>query len=217
MTVFLRGRAELEQELVVLNTQKGWSIRALARHFGISRNMVRRILRRHGRLRDEGHDILKPVGQQAPRKSKLDPFDDTLKHLLEKFPRITGVRLLEELHDAGYAGGISILRDRLRKRRNLPKQEPVIRFETEPGVQGQMDWSPYTIKFVKTGKQQVQCFSYILGFSRRHFIDFTPKRDFFTLIRRHQDAFSPTSRAPPPSASTTARKRWCCAGRRGVP
>ena len=53
-----------------------------------------------------------------------------------------------------------------------------------------MDWSPYTIQFLKTGKATVQCFSYILGFSRRHFIDFTPRRDFFTLIRRHQDAFS---------------------------
>ncbi len=36
-----------------------------------------------------------------------------------------------------------------------------------------MDWSPYTIKFLKTGKSVVQCFSYIPGFSRRHFIDFT--------------------------------------------
>jgi hypothetical protein len=52
-----------------------------------------------------------------------------------------------------------------------------------------MDWSPYTIKFLKTGKATVQCFSYILGFSRRHFVDFTPRRDFFTLVRRHQDAF----------------------------
>ena len=53
-----------------------------------------------------------------------------------------------------------------------------------------MDWSPYTINFLRTGKAVVQCFSYILGFSRRHFIDFTLRRDFFTLIRRHEDAFS---------------------------
>ena len=67
MTVFIQGRAELEQELVILNTQKGSSIRALARHFGISRNMVRRILRRHERLRDKGHDILKPAGKPITR------------------------------------------------------------------------------------------------------------------------------------------------------
>jgi len=84
MTVFIRGRAELEQELVILNTQQGWSIRALARHFGISRNMVRRILRRHERLRDQGHDLLKPSGEPTSRSSKLDPFDKTLGRLLEK-------------------------------------------------------------------------------------------------------------------------------------
>ena len=52
-----------------------------------------------------------------------------------------------------------------------------------------MDWSPYTIPFTRTGKATVQCFSYILGFSRRQYVDFTMRRDFFSLIRRHEDAF----------------------------
>jgi hypothetical protein len=52
-----------------------------------------------------------------------------------------------------------------------------------------MDWSPYAIPFTRTGKGQVLCFSYILGYSRRQYIDFTRHRDFFTLIRRHVDAF----------------------------
>ena len=52
-----------------------------------------------------------------------------------------------------------------------------------------MDWSPYTIPFTRSGKCTVQCFSYILGFSRRQYIDFTTHRDFYSLIRRHQDAF----------------------------
>jgi transposase len=192
MAIFIQNRQELEQRLVIMNTQEGWSIRALARHFGISRNMVRRILRNHDHLRDQGHDILLPNRRVLPAKGskKLDPFAETMKQLLEKYPRITGQRLFEELQAAGYDGGISILRDRLRSLRPAPKKAPVIRFETGPGLQGQMDWSPYTIQFLKTGKATVQCFSYILGFSRRHFIDFTPRRDFFTLIRRHRDAFA---------------------------
>jgi len=52
-----------------------------------------------------------------------------------------------------------------------------------------MDWSPYTIPFTRSGKSQVQCFSYILGFSRRQYLDFTIRHDFYSLIRRHQDAF----------------------------
>jgi len=192
MADFIRDRQELEQRLVIMRTKEGWSIRALARHFAVSRNMVRRILRKHEKLRDHGHDILLTDRQvrKTERSSKLDSYEETLKRLLEKYPHITGQRLFEELRDAGYDGGISILRDRLRRLRPTPKKTPVIRFETGPGLQGQMDWSPYTIKFLRTGKATVQCFSYILGFSRRHFIDFTRRRDFFTLIRRHQDAFS---------------------------
>ena len=123
------------------------------RYFDISRNMVRRILRKHGKLRTEGHDILKPHGQKKVinRPSKLDPFDETIRNLLEKYPKITGQRLFEELISAGYDGGVSILRERWRLLRPGPKQTPVIRFETEPGIQGQMDWSPYRIKFLKTG------------------------------------------------------------------
>ena len=192
MADFIRDRQELEQRLVIMRTKEGWSIRALARHFAVSRNMVRRILRKHEKLRDQGHDILLTDRQvrKTERSSKLDSYEETLKRLLEKYPHITGQRLFEELRDAGYDGGISILRDRLRQLRPTPKKTPIIRFETGPGLQGQMDWSPYTIKFLKTGKATVMCFSYILGFSRRHFIDFTRRRDFFTLIRRHQDAFS---------------------------
>ena len=192
MAIFIQNRQELEQRLVIMKTQDGWSIRALARHFAVSRNMVRRILRRHEKLRDQGHDILLTDQRARPtrRSGKLDPFEDTFKFFLEKYPCITGQRLFEELSAVGYDGGISILRDRLRSRRPTPTITPVTRFETEPGLQGQMDWSPYTIKFLKTGKATVQCFSYILGFSRRHFLDFTPRRDFFTLIRRHQDAFA---------------------------
>jgi transposase len=177
---------ELEQKLVLLHETEKTSIRELSRRFQLGRNTVRKLLRKHEKQRECGHELLtKP----PLRTSKLDAHASLIKEALKLYPNITGVRLYEKLQDAGYTGGITIVRDR-QKKLGVVKQEPVIRFETGPGQQGQMDWSPYTIKFTRTGKATVQCFSFILGFSRRQYIDFTPRHDFHTLIRRHQDAFA---------------------------
>ena len=197
MTItIIQGREELERLLVTMHAE-GRSIRGLARQFGISRNTVRRVLRKHTARRDNGHDIVREqTVRQTIRASKLDPFIDQIKKLLQEFPKITGQRVYEEITAAGYDGGISILRSRLHDLRPTPKKTPVVRFETEPGLQGQMDWSPYTIDFKRTGKIKVNCFSYILAYSRRQYIDFTLRRDFFTLIRRHQDSFSHFNGSP---------------------
>ncbi len=190
MVQFISSRQQFENAVITMH-RDGWSIHALQRHFGVGRNTIRRILRKHNCLREQGHDkLVESKKRSVCRSSKLDPFSPQIKQLFEKHPNITGQRVFEELKDAGYQGGISILRERLQMLRPRPKKEPVVRFETEAGVQAQMDWSPYTIRFLQTGKQDVLCFSYILGFSRRQYIDFTQDRKFYTLIRRHQDAFA---------------------------
>ena len=185
---FIFSQSELEQKIIVMRLD-GWSIRLLSRHFRLGRNRIRRILRNNEQRREQGQSALPPPPKKISFGGKLTPYEDRMLRLLEKYPDITAVRMREELAAAGYRGGISILKERLRRLRPHPKREPVIRFETDPGVQGQMDWSPYTIDFKAKGKKTVLCFSYILGFSRRQYIDFTTHRDFFTLIRRHVDAF----------------------------
>jgi transposase len=185
-------RQAFEMELL-LAAQTGASVRALSRMFKVSRNTVRRILRAHeqrrGRAQEPPAGVTTPSAM-TPRSSKLDAFLPHLRALLEKTPRLSAVRLHEEIQREGYLGGISILRERLRDGlRPLPRKEPVIRFETDPGEQGQMDWSPYTLRFEDGRRESVLCFSYILGYSRRQYIDFTLRRDFHTMIRRHRDAF----------------------------
>jgi transposase len=124
-----------------------------------------------------------------PRASKLDAFKPDVERLLRQYPDARGTRVLEELRALGYTGGSTILRAHLARLRKAQARPPVVRFETLPGRQGQFDWSPYKLKFRDGSRVEVLCFSYILAFSRRHFIDFTLHRDFHTLIRRHVDAF----------------------------
>lgn len=188
MVMIITSREEMEN-LIITMRKDGWSIRGLARHFKISRNTVRKVLRSNKEKRDKGHDALLNSRPRRITRSKLDPFIPRINELLNEFPDIKGQRVLEEIQKEGYGGGATILREKLRILRPKPKKEPYMRFETDPAHQGQMDWSPYTIKFSRTGKHDVVCYSYILGYSRRQYIDFTTDRKFHTLIRRHQDTF----------------------------
>jgi hypothetical protein len=110
MIVLVRNRQDLEHQIVLLHAQ-GWSIRTLSRHFAMGRNTIRRILRKHRKKRDQGHDVL---DQQRPvaRQSKLDTFKPMIKALLEQYPDITGVRVYEELADSGFDGGRTIVTGR---------------------------------------------------------------------------------------------------------
>lgn len=181
------GRDTDLENLVVTLASKGWSRRKIARELDISRNTARRVLDRIETARTRGHTVLPPA--PIRRGSTLDAYETQIADLLDRYPDLSAVRLHEELKKAGFEGGYTTVKDALRQRRPKPKVEPVQRFETAPGQQGQQDWSPYTLPFTEAGEQTVQAFSLILGFSRRHFVSFTESQDFYTLIRQHVDAF----------------------------
>jgi transposase len=105
---------------------------------GVDRKTVAKIIAEHGEDRTGV-----PPQKRRPRKSLLDPFQDNVVQLLERYPEITAVRMVEELRRLGFEGAYSIVRDHLRKLRRHPRQL-VHRFETAAGVQSQMDYSPTT-------------------------------------------------------------------------
>lgn len=79
-------------------------MRSIAKALGIARTTVRRALAKYDHSRAEG---ARHPGLPAPpgtRNSLLDPYEETIKELLGRYPNMTVVRILEELGDRGFTG-----------------------------------------------------------------------------------------------------------------
>lgn len=167
---------ETQVEVTVLHRQ-GKGIREIARLTGLSRNSVRRILR--GEAKNE-------YGPRMARPCKLDPFRDYLRgRVLAAQPaRIPATVLLREIQERGYSGGITQLRLFLIALTPPKLEEPLIRFETEPGEQMQVDWVVF-----RRGKHPLSAFVATLGYSRMTYVEFVDNERLPTLLRCHANAF----------------------------
>ena len=154
-------------EIRVLH-RRGTAIREIARELGCSRNTVRRYL---------NDPRARRYGPRAPRPTKLGPFHDYLRERIEQARPgwIPATVLLRELRERGYTGGLSQLKAFLAPLK-APAPEPLVRFETEPGQQMQVDFT-----HVRGGRARLLAFVATLGYSRASFVRFTEREDFATL------------------------------------
>ena len=178
----------IENTVITLHLQKGWSIRRISRELHISRKRIRRILVSNSVLRDTTPEAEIPLKKKRP--SKLDPYKEFIKELLDKYNNITGQRMFEHLKEKGYDGEITIVRDYLKSIRGAGSKPPVRMVETDPGQLAAHDWSDYNITFTLTGKtEKVIFFSYILCYSRRQYINVVDDKKQPTLFRELIAAF----------------------------
>jgi len=167
MAVFWAADMLTQEQAVEIRilARQGESIRQISRRTGLSRNTVRRYLRDAEAAR---------YGPRALRVCKLDPYVDYLaERVAQARPDwIPATVLLREIQARGYDGGISQLKAHL-----LPfKQaavDPVVRFETAPGRQLQVDFTT-----VRRGRDRLLAFVATMGYSRASFVHFTQREDF---------------------------------------
>jgi transposase len=161
---------ELQVEIDVLHRQ-GQGIREIARAAGVSRNTVRAVLRGE-------HDG--QYGPRSPRPTKLDPYKDYVEDRLLRAGKETlrATVLLREIRALGYAGGITQLKEHIALVRPTPPIEPIVRFETPPGQQLQIDFVDF-----RRGSSPLRAFTAELGYSRYAYVEFTDNERTETLAR----------------------------------
>jgi transposase len=163
---------------------QGLSKAAVARQAGVNRRTINRWLGQGQLDRDVGSGEISPPTRRS-RPPKLEAFKGIIHARLDKYPELTAVRLFDEVKAAGYRGGITQLRDYVARVRPRPSPEPLVRFETEPGHQAQVDFAEFTFPW---GKRYALVL--VLGYSRLLWLRFYPKQDMRTLFAGLEEAFA---------------------------
>jgi transposase len=182
------SRISEEQRTMVRKVfQETGSLRATAKQTGVSRNAVRRELKRSN---SPGQTVKKA----SFRQGKLTSFKSKIEYLARE-KDLSGVRILEEIQELGYKGGYSILKEYLRKVRPRARKRPTAPIDHPPGHEGQMDWSEHKVD-IGGRIQKVQTGSIVLCFSRWMFTRIFLDQTIESVIALHEQAFQELGAVP---------------------
>jgi len=152
----------------------------IARRLEINRRTVRKALR----------EKQPPVGRK-PRvvESILDPYKDHIRGRLRDY-NLSAVRILDEVRLQGFLGEYTLVKRFVREVKDQQTIRAVVRFESQPGGQGQVDWADFGTVTLDGAEHKLSLFTMILGWSRMRYVEWTLDMSTPTLIRCHQNAFS---------------------------
>ncbi len=161
--------------------RQGLSISEIARQTGRDRKTVRKA------VQGELLAVRKP--SQSTRERKLDPYVAYLQQRMGE-----GVynarKLYREIQARGYLGGLTQVILYLQPFRPPRRESATVRFETEPGQQGQVDWGSFGYINAVGRRKTLYCFVMTLGWSRAMYVEFTTQGDTASFIRCHVHAFA---------------------------
>jgi transposase len=163
---------------------EGRSLSEAAREVGVHRATLHRWIDA-GLLDLELDEIKARYGPRPRVPTKLEMVKPLIQARLAEFPLLSARRLLAECRAAGYTGGYTQLCDYVRPVRPRPPVDPVVRFETPPGHQAQVDFAhcrlPWGTRFALV---------VVLGYSRLLWVRFYPRQDLRTLVYGLETCFT---------------------------
>ena len=154
-----------------------------AKRFGISRRTVYHWIET-GQLDRDLDGQAARYRARPPVATRLDAYKGIIQARLEAFPLLSAQRLFEEVRAAGYPGGYTQLKEYVRQVRPAAPVDPVVRFETPPGYQGQVDFGTFQLPWGRRYALLV-----VLGYSRLLWMRFYARQTLMTLIRGLESAF----------------------------
>lgn len=158
---------------------EGLSVRKIAATLGVDRQTVKKYL-----------DDPTAQATRPSRASKLDPYKDDIARLLEADPKASAAVIRQRLAERGFDGGMTIVRTYLSQVRPSAKDKTAfIRFESEPGVQCQIDWGHFGSLAYGHTHRKLYCLAVIECHSRMLYVEFTHSQRQETLHRCLLGAF----------------------------
>jgi transposase len=159
------------EEVLKLSYVDGLGVRAIARQLALSRKTVRRLL--HGEPKK---------AEPAKRGSIVDPFEPEIRRLIEETPSMRAPAVLERLRAQGYAGGVTVIRERVARLRPRGWREPFLTLDFAPGSAVQVDWADFGFA-IPGCPRRVSAFVMALCYSRYIYIEFVLSQRMGTFLR----------------------------------
>lgn len=122
------------------------------------------------------------------RASVLDPFKPRITRLLDTHP-YSAQQIFQRLREEGYGGGVTILRDYIRRIRP-PKQPVYLKLHFPAGECAQIDWGAHGTAAVGNTRRRLSFFVMVLAYSRQMFVEFTVSQTMEHFLACHEHAFA---------------------------
>ena len=170
--------SEAFMDIIALK-RAGHSIRFIARKLGIHRKTVKKHLEANA---------FPAYTRSVQKPSVLEPFHPIIKGFLDE-DDYQATWILERIRKLGYAGSYRTLTGYVASIREQKSQIAYTRFETEPGLQAQVDWGDFKVADAKGKTSTVYVFVMLLGFSRAMYVEFVEHCTLETFMDCHIRAF----------------------------
>lgn len=135
------------------------------------------------------HWLDRPYARRSasPRTSKLDPFKGRIVSWLDAQP-LSAQQIYQRLCAAGYTGGVSIVKDYVRRIRPRPR-EAFLTLAFAPGEMAQVDWGEWGSIAVGDSRRRLSFFVMVLAHSRPLYVEFTLAHTMEHFLAAHLHAF----------------------------